>query len=697
MTGLNDRRRKHDLTARNLSKMSEGDRVGWCAEPYVYESLPDESCIRLLRVLRKDPTTLLLHVELETRRLEQELLYNALSYTWGAPSEKAKDLGVTAARWCTIICNDRTLLITENLLDFLTRLLTDYGEQFTHPFWIDAISINQQDISERSLQLAMMTRIYRGARVVLIWLGEEDGETDDAIDLLRLVAETPLDLLKSDAYLDASYLPQLRDKDGIAAIVDRWRVARSLLDRTWFYRMWVIQEVLVARQLLVICGSKMVAWSILAKASEKFEHLDPHVGSRSSEGRAYKLASCQTKLIDHGLVDLHEMMTLSTTFIASDPRDQVFALLGITKSSLWEQGGPSDLLTNYRRPVSEIFTRVTRALVEDDSSLAAIVFFGRSYEPCSNCPTWVPNWAHSALTTVTVDRHYETAPNIDGHWSFSTDGRALGLEAYHISDIEDFATGTTIPYTQVVDTDETTAHTAHTMSQRPIFENKTKKLQDWIRLIYGIRPTSTTHPFDVFWRTVLCDVAGDVSPTPTSHGLYFIAWTVLNMIFGIENFLFDFDQPLANRINTRIPSRPSERPDMRDTEMLALLESFLRITADSSAMTQHKPVLPSPSIPNMSEWAGRFLTKAISYDRPQVFAQGSRLFKTSKLPLGHGNSRLTIGDSIFIVPGARLPVILRRAEESQHYHFVGPAYVHGVMHGEAFTAGPMEPQQIVID
>ncbi|PMD32475.1 HET-domain-containing protein [Hyaloscypha variabilis F] len=51
--------------------------------------------------------------------------------------------------------------------------------------WIDAICINQDDIQERSLEVARMGFIYNKARQVIVWLGPHTENSELAIETLR--------------------------------------------------------------------------------------------------------------------------------------------------------------------------------------------------------------------------------------------------------------------------------------------------------------------------------------------------------------------------------------------------------------------------------------------------------------------------------------------------------------------------------
>jgi hypothetical protein len=63
----------------------------------------------------------------------------------------------------------------------------------------------------------------------------------------------------------------------------------------------------------------------------------------------------------------------------------------------------------------------------------------------------------------------------------------------------------------------------------------------------------------------------------------------------------------------------------------------------------------------------------------------SRFFITREGRMGLGPPTLNEGDAVVILEGGGMPFILRK--KGNRYQLIGCAYVHGVMKGEAFTAG----------
>lgn len=77
-------------------------------------------------------------------------------------------------------------------------------------------SINQTDDDEKAVQIEMMRRIYAESSGLLIWLDEEYGDSDMAMDLVRMFGD-----------------PDSQDDRAWTATESEHRALRSLMDRPW--------------------------------------------------------------------------------------------------------------------------------------------------------------------------------------------------------------------------------------------------------------------------------------------------------------------------------------------------------------------------------------------------------------------------------------------------------------------------------
>ncbi|KAF0332624.1 HET domain-containing protein [Colletotrichum asianum] len=220
---------------------------------YTYQSITSwTNTIRLFRLVRHPPKQAYgpIYGELFKAELqdEQSITYEALSYTWGDSTKIAE-----------VIIDGQKVAVTVNLYDALLHL-RNAGED--RILWVDALCINQQDNYERTHQVAKMSFIYQKAQGVIIWLGKTTYEIDQ--------------LFKATRRLDKSVQKRPRPSDDAERrkvwieegrqIMGSWnwdwywegeilRVGlQDLLDRSWFRRVWVVQEAANAKAAQIQCS-----------------------------------------------------------------------------------------------------------------------------------------------------------------------------------------------------------------------------------------------------------------------------------------------------------------------------------------------------------------------------------------------------------------------------------------------------------
>lgn len=87
----------------------------------------------------------------------------------------------------------------------------------------------------------------------------------------------------------------------------------------------------------------------------------------------------------------------------------------------------------------------------------------------------------------------------------------------------------------------------------------------------------------------------------------------------------------------------------------------------------------------------------LPFDVSFAYLVNLRLFRTARGFLGLGPLSLQHGDEVWILPGATVPIVLRKASEINRYRVVGDSYVHGFMHGEALSRDGLEFVNIEIE
>ena len=188
---------------------------------------------------------------------------------------------------------------------------------------------------ERSAQVQRMAEIYALAESVLVWLGPEEHQSEKALHMLdNLGSEVEVDwpsrIVKST--LTGDVVPHERWGSGFSRISnDVWVAIFHLLDRPWFERLWVRQEItLASSQAVVICGHDVISWNNFRKAVYVMRvNSSPRLGLQLPEriGVAFDLCDYEDK------ESLLLVLRHTRNCKRSDPRDRVFALLSLVERS----------------------------------------------------------------------------------------------------------------------------------------------------------------------------------------------------------------------------------------------------------------------------------------------------------------------------------------------------------------------------
>lgn len=194
---------------------------------FKYTPLPiasGKSPIRLLKLFPATAFTEHIRCELFDACIEGKVEFEALSYTWGDPTDVIP-----------IFLHDHEHLVTKNLKSALQHL-RDAREP--RVLWVDALCINQRDDEEKSHQLRLMRKIYDtgGARRVVIWLGEEENARL-AFDFCDKLRDSKNNHFATQSDYDAE-----------------WEACHDLFSRKWWSRSWIIQEAVHANEALVYIG-----------------------------------------------------------------------------------------------------------------------------------------------------------------------------------------------------------------------------------------------------------------------------------------------------------------------------------------------------------------------------------------------------------------------------------------------------------
>ncbi|KAL1622801.1 hypothetical protein SLS54_004821 [Diplodia seriata] len=230
-----------------------------------------------------------IHCTLHHVRFSEAPEYEALSYTWGS---KEKPRRIDCGEGCE-------LAVTENCFNAIKRLR---WIDWPRTVWIDAVCIDQENDPERGHQVRNMPSIYKQATRVIVYLGEAADESDRAMEYIHLEREP--------FRWEGKFPPP---------------EVRKLLERAWFSRIWVLQEVYMAKEVTVLCGDKSVEWEpdiqLLSvwPAQNKLVQFPQALSMRTAP---WKSGMAQN--------DLFYLLAETKHCHCEDPRDRIFALFSMS-------------------------------------------------------------------------------------------------------------------------------------------------------------------------------------------------------------------------------------------------------------------------------------------------------------------------------------------------------------------------------
>ncbi|KAK8191038.1 heterokaryon incompatibility protein-domain-containing protein [Phyllosticta capitalensis] len=197
---------------------------------YQYDKLATPSTIRLIRLNHHKINDT---VVCELRHAEQtEVEYDALSYRWG-------DKTLTRCIYLRRGGRLHLLPVHKNLGRFLDWAWSQ-NQMPGQWIWTDRICLDQNNDKEMSQQIPRMGTIFAGANRVLAWLGMDDSEGRDLQALL--------DWSGDPTTLRNTSVRQTIPQETILA-------AYSVLVNKYWGRIWIVQEIVNARRLVIIVGN----------------------------------------------------------------------------------------------------------------------------------------------------------------------------------------------------------------------------------------------------------------------------------------------------------------------------------------------------------------------------------------------------------------------------------------------------------
>lgn len=656
-------------------------------------------------------------------------------------------------------------------------------------FWIDALCINQTNEQEKASQVTIMHRIYKEAGLVNVWLGGSDPTSDIfclvSKRLLLLFAahaeklQEFRDLKITDETIYKQFSTDLFRFSPITT--GEWLAVYAFFSRSWFSRTWVVQELAFAEKAFAICGTDLLdldelvliqdglratGWgSQLQHLAASHTDIAPHEPSSNPEwnflrrhgprlfkpvgGTGAMLESLieifqvafglgrtaeylwKPSIISHGrLADCypHSLLEIIGIFHANhatDPRDKIFALLGMSRELLDGSmaSNPVQIKPDYTASVRHVFTHATAFILHAGAGLEILEMKTERTDDLPDNPHDLPSWVPDFSSPNTLQGVTPWCA-IDGPTSRvevdAVNGK-LSVDGHHVGTVE-----TVFHYTSNVDFVSLAAFINLFPAEQtyPVPHWDVQSRVNYRKLRWTLpaeRPEGCVDlhsRFEVLWRTRIRNTQNPVYPAEEDEGAVVLNRLGFSLTMDATIFLYwyasewerirgrreaavvalnqrDVDlEATIDRINNWLSAYISDTTALsqlqldfavRGVELLAKMEAFEKITGRS--VLGHDPrfrflnkfgVDIKSCIDNTVEHPIRALFDAkpgifetlqlLTSDgaHSAVFQWGGpcTLVQTSTGLMGNAPAATKTGDEIWLLPGLRSPAILRKVEGS---------------------------------
>jgi hypothetical protein len=415
---------------------------------------------------------------------------------------------------------------------------------------------------------------------------------------------------------------------------DRWYHLLRLFSRPWFTRLWVVQEIALARRVLVLYEDHSIAWDLLDKvvpnliASREIlrvhfgPDIRPFIRELWDSNDLVNIRRVHKKLPILAL--LHDAAGRKCT----NPRDRIYGLLGVADSLVQRAIYP-----DYSTDVLSVYRNFSIHCLSAECSLNVLscCTYETHGENHSQWPNWICDWSRKRIDPFFMfNTTFLAAGSTISRFSISADQGTLCIE------------GKLVDIISVV-----SSHLGTTLLSHSSFEpmDLDSIRRDWLFECFALAFGKSSSDLGVL-----------ETPFAERFLLTLLAETAVNQW---------------------------ERPSDEDVAAFgALLKRFLSLrytnhgpeTVDGRAMAAEQIALVHANM---------------------AFAEDRRFCKTCKARLGLIPTLALPDDVICIFNGGNAPFILREDGDG-YYRLIGETYINGFMDGEAMEMGDIETQEFKI-
>ncbi|KAF4338327.1 triacylglycerol lipase II precursor [Fusarium beomiforme] len=671
-----------------LEKRPKNAEIGSSDLPYEYTPL-GAGQIRLLQLKPADRETDLLNGELVVKSLqelpprhkagnsaeaesidpEEHVCFDAISYVWGQ-----------ATFTDSFFTPEGFIPITASLASILRRIRDDERPQL---YWADGLCINQSDMAEKEVQVSLMGVIYSSAMRVLCDIGEETEDIALVLDAMErywkrnirhgfVMGQGDSMVLPGPSTAKVMGIPYPTDEeaDAIEDVEgDEWP-SRFLefISAPWFHRLWVVQEFVLGRDVVMVIGRRQISWGEIWAGTVWYKGVDwpwdstaytsddltsvimsynamclvrscRHIDLNTAHGREFydvvKVLLCGVEM---NQANLPMCMVFFCTHGCTVPRDRYFGILGMVDDEDKEKA--ISLRPDYTSPMRDITMRFWKYALQTNSGGELMLSAGLPGQT-EEYPSWIRDFSvPKPLSHIWIGAPLSTAWHAAGGpantWSavFSNDDPdLLFVQGYHVDDVTDKST------------------------------------------------LDISDPFDFVWMARWIDEAFNffkAAPAPADVDVdRSYPLTGESVVEAALKMAMDY-----NKSDTMSPD---------DEEFEAMLKIGLSVPLVAFSETAEDETVEENLLSAFEE---EILTLQQFFLR--IFqTRGMRFYKTAKGLFALLHPEVRVGDSVWVLKGCRLPVVLRPSlSHPGSFEFVGGGYVYGIMNGETLEDPGFAWQQV---
>jgi hypothetical protein len=500
-----------------------------------------------------------------------------------------------------------------------------------------------------------MGEVYTKAYTVTAWIGDEYENSREAFNLIH---GYEIELAREDAYATENYIASFVNREEEPC---RWAFWQ-LLDRPWFRRIWIIQEIVLAKNVGILCGGSYCTWNGLVGLVAGLGQYGLVAFLGTSGGKWLLTISTIRESFyqsQEGL-ELEYLLGRTRHFQSTVPHDRIYGLTALLKKEVKD-----DIIVDSEQPVATFYNSVVIGNMKSRQDLDLLSMGGYFSQTSDlDIPTWSCNWSvdHGIRDTVPLfllnydaGKLFACGARTQLDIRVYTSGKVSNIAGYEFESIVDLQPNSLL--------DNLPPSKVNAEPGKDVKDVNQTEIWPQIELLKVFAQKSLPYPdnleLSVVWpRLLVCDQGLEDKVEPSES------------YFQISYRLLEAGMSRCD------PSGHISKANEVDPEVQQTVNEVARC-----------------------EDPGAVILQAIGYGAGLGGLIANRkLCLTSGRYLGLVPCTTEVGDVIAIFKGAKLPFVLRPLFRSidRSFMLIGECYIHGIMYGEAIKKGGIKEQTFCV-